>query len=157
MNAQTKIKAARPSPAYDADGYGWAMAQGRFLRERQLDAIDWDNVAEEIETMGRSERSVYRSQLARVLLHMLKWEAQPERRGVSWWLSITNGREEALQALKENPSLKAELQDIHEAALDKARRQAWGETGIPKSVFDAIEISQSDAFHREFSRPESDD
>ncbi len=157
MNAQTKIMAVAPSPAYDSDAYGWAMAQGRFLRERRFDAIDWDNVAEEVETMGRSERSVYRSQLGRVLLHMLKWEAQPERRGVSWWLSITNGREEALQALKENPSLKPELQDIHDTALDKARRQAWGETGIAKSVFDAIEISRSDAFDREFLRPEGED
>ncbi|MEP6785921.1 MAG: DUF29 domain-containing protein [Sphingomonadales bacterium] len=157
MNKPAKIKTSSISPDYDADGYGWAMAQGKLLRERRFDAIDWDNVAEEIETMGRSERGVYRSQLVRVLLHMFKWETQPERRSVSWWLSIVNGREEALQALKENPSLKPELSDIHKAALDKARRQAWAETGIPKSVFDAIEIPQSDAFDREIPRPESDD
>ena len=157
MNKPAKIARTTPSPAYDADGYGWAIAQGKLLRERRFDAIDWDNVAEEIETMGRSERSAYRSQLERVLLHMLKWEAQPERRGVSWWLSITNGREEALQTLSENPSLKPEQFDIHKAALDRARRQAWGETGIPKSVFDAIKISQSDAFERDIPRPEGED
>jgi hypothetical protein len=159
MNKPSSIVADKPAndPDYNKDGYGWAMAQGRLLRERRFDAIDWDNVAEEIETMGRSERSVYRSQLERVLLHMLKWEAQPERRGVSWWLSITNGREEALRALEENPSLKPELQDIHAAALHKARRQAWAETGIPKSIFAAIEISQSEAFDREIPRPEGED
>jgi Domain of unknown function DUF29 len=156
MNKLVSIKPAA-SPAYDKDGYGWAMAQGKLLRERRFEAIDWDNVAEEIETMGRSERSAYRSQLERVLLHMLKWEAQPERRGVSGWLSIMNGREEAQRALIENPSLKPELRGIHAAALDKARRQAWAETGIAKSVFESIDISQSDAFERDMPRPKGDD
>ena len=157
MNKPAKIAAPTVSPDYNADGYGWAMAQGALLRQRQFDAIDWDNVAEEIETVGRSERSAYSSQLVRVLLHMLKWEAQPERRGMSWWLSIMNGRDDALRALRENPSLKPELGDIHQNSLDYARRKAWIESGIARSVFDAIEISPADAFEREFPRSESND
>lgn len=158
MNKPAKIVAEPPidTPDYDRDGYGWAMAQGRLLRERRLDSIDWDNVAEEIETMGRSERSAYRSQLTRVLLHMLKWEAQPERRGKSWWISIMNGRREARRILADNPGLKSLLGDIHAEALADARDQAVVETNLLEQACAAISISQADAFERHFERPEGD-
>jgi Domain of unknown function DUF29 len=158
MNKPSKIVAAQPVayPGYQKDGYGWAMAQGALLRERRFDCIDWDNIAEEIETMGRSERRAYKSQLIRVLIHMLKWEAQPERRGKSWWLSIVNGRKLALEILDENPSLKHDLPDLFTTALESAREDAMNETGLPQSVFDAIDITLADAFDRHYERPEGD-
>ncbi len=158
MNKPVFPVAAEPEayPDYEADGYGWAMAQGALLRQRRFDAIDWDNVAEEIETMGRSERSAYTSQLSRVLIHMLKWEAQPERRGMSWWLSIMNGRFDALHVLEQNPSLKPQLEEMHRSSLAYARKKAAIETAIDEKVFDAIEITQIDAFEMPFARPEGE-
>ncbi len=156
MNAPAKVKRPR-SPDYWRDGYGWALAQAQLLHTRNFSEIDWENVIEEIESMGRSERNRYQSHLAQVMIHMLKWDAQPKRRGKSWWLSIANNRVDALHTLKENPSLKPELARLHSEALAQARKKAALETGIPEAVFDAIEISQTDAFEREFTRPEGDD
>ncbi len=158
MHKPAKIIAAEPLPFpdYHKDGYGWAMAQAAIIRAGRLDSIDWENVAEEIETMGRSERSAYRSHLIQVLIHLLKWDAQPERRGRSWYYSIVNHRDDALLALTENPSLKPELEEILASALKKARRLAAQECEMPQSVFDAMDISLSDAFERPVERPEND-
>ncbi len=158
MNKPAHPVAEKPVayPDYHKDGYGWALAQGKLLRDRRFDAIDWDNVAEEIETMGRSERSVYRSQLIQILIHMLKWEVQPERRGRSWYNSIINHREDALLALSENPSLKPELEVIFAVALKRARRLAAQECNMSQGIFDTINISLNDAFERPFERPEQD-
>jgi Domain of unknown function DUF29 len=155
MNKMVTIKKSA-SPDYDRDGYGWAMAQAALIRAGRIDQIDWENVAEEIESVGRSEKSAYKSQLIRILVHMLKWEAQPERRGKSWWLSIMNGRAEALEALEENPSLKSLQGEIHKSALDFARKRAALETGLDESVFFKIDITQSDVFNRAYRRPEGD-
>lgn len=144
------------APAYHEDAYGWAMAQGRFLRERRFDAVDWDNVAEEIETMGRSERRSLRSNLVQLLLHIIKWDAQPARRGTSWLVSIANHREEALRDLAENPSLQPQLDDIFADALKSARRMAGQQTGLDASVIDRVALTVSDAFDREFEQPDRD-
>ena len=158
MNRPAKITGGKPvdSPDYHADGYGWAMAQAAHIRAGRFASIDWENVAEEIESVGKSERSRYKSHLVQVLIHMLKWDAQPERRGMSWWHSIANGRVDALATLDENPSLKPELEKIHEEAIILARKKAIIETGLDKAIFDKIEISAADAFERNIPRPESD-
>jgi Domain of unknown function DUF29 len=158
MNKPAKIRAAPPLPYpdYHTDGYGWAMAQAAILREGRLDSIDWENVAEEIESVGKQERSEYTSHMIRILAHMIKWEAQPERRGMSWWLSIMNGRDDAERFLKANPSLKPLLDEIHEDALNYARRQATRETNLPRSLVDSISVSLDEAVNREIPRPESD-
>ena len=135
MNAQTKIKAAPPTPAYDADGYGWAMAQGQLLRERQLDSIDWDNVAEEIETMGRSEYDSVESALRVALMHILKWEYQPMLRSRSWAGSITVQLRHFDRRLHKNPGLKAQLEQILADAYHDARYEAAAETGFDIDTF----------------------
>ena len=144
------------APRYEQDVYGWAMAQGAMLRARRFDAIDWDNVAEEIETMGRSERRSLRSNITQIFVHMLKWDAQPERRGRSWYLSIMNHRRQAARDLDENPSLKPYMEDIAVDALEDARFEAAKETGIDKSVFDRLDFAADDAFNRVYAPPEGD-
>lgn len=157
MNAQTKIKATTPSPSYVTDGYGWAMAQSQLLRERHFSGADWDNIIEEIECVGRRERSEYESHLIRVLTHMIKWDAHPERRGISWWLSIMNGRDKAERFLAKNWSLKPHLEEIFTDALRYARRRAAQETGIDRNRIDAVEVTYEDAISKPVPRPESDD
>ena len=158
MNKPAKLFAAPPVayPDYDQDGYGWAMAQASIIRAGRLDSIDWENVAEEIESLGRQERSEYVSHMIRVLLHMIKWELQPNRRGMSWWLSIINGRADAERVLDRNPSLKPMLEDMHQEALRYARRKATAETGIESALVDAVAISRDAATSQEIPRPDGD-
>jgi Domain of unknown function DUF29 len=158
MNKMAKIPAEPPTdyPHYAKDGYGWAMAQAAIIRAGRLDSIDWENVAEEIESVGRSERSRYKNHLIQILIHLLKWEAQPERRGMSWWLSIANGRIDALDTLEDNPSLKPELVKIHDEAMIHARKKAALQMRVDISSIDQIVISRFDAFERDIPRPEGD-
>jgi Domain of unknown function DUF29 len=91
-----------------------------------------------------------------VLQHMIKWEAQPERQCMSWWLSIMNGRDDAERVLGRNPSLKPALDEMHAEALKYARRKATAETGLDARLVEAIAISRDDAMSHEIPRPEGD-
>jgi hypothetical protein len=124
-------------PAYGVDAYGWAMAQADFLRQRRLDAIDWQHVAEEIASIGRSEWRSVESAFRIVLLHRLKWQHQPSHRGRSWRLSITEHLEQFEEELADNPSLGARLDDLRARAYRKARLAAARETGLDMDAFPA--------------------
>ena len=75
---------------YETDFYAWATRQAALLRAGRLDAADIEHIAEEIDSMGRSEKRELVSRLTVVLLHLLKWQYQPALRGNSWRLSIAN-------------------------------------------------------------------
>ena len=123
--------------AYEADFYGWANEQAALLRDGRLDEADIENIAEEIESMGRSEKRELVSRLAVLLTHLLKWRYQPGGRGSSWRASIVVQRRALERHLADNPSLKPRLPQ----ALSDAYRDAvviagdetkLGETGFPQ-------------------------
>lgn len=144
----------RSDPTYEEDGYGWAMHQAALIRAGQTEALDLENIAEEIESVGKSQRKSLQSNLLQIVLHMMKRDAQPERQGRSWFVSINNHREAALDDLAENPSLKPQLDDLVRAAIVRARRRAADETGVPARVFAAIEYSPATVFDREHILPD---
>ncbi|EDZ95698.1 protein of unknown function DUF29 [Limnospira maxima CS-328] len=84
----------------------WIEGTLEQLRDRNYDQVDWENLLEEIEDMSKRERSSLRSNLAMALLHLLKWEFQPELRTGSWAGSITEHRTRILDILEDSPSLK---------------------------------------------------
>ena len=102
---------------HDADFHGWATEQAALLRAGRLADADVANIAEEIESMGRSERRELVSRLAVLLQHLLKWQFQPERRGRSWSATIDIQRELLDIHLRDNPSLRP--------LLEGAMRDAW--------------------------------
>jgi hypothetical protein len=122
-------------PPYETDGYGWAMAQAQLIRERRLELIDWDNVAEEIEGMGKSELRAVVSALRIVLLHRLKWQHQPLYCSRSWANSIAEHLRRFDEDMAANPSLKSRLDDILRDAYRQARYEAAQETGRLPDVF----------------------
>jgi Domain of unknown function DUF29 len=63
---------------YDEDLYQWTIEQGRALRGRTMNALDYDNLAEEIESLGRSDKREIESRLENLIVHLLKWRYQPE-------------------------------------------------------------------------------
>ncbi len=92
---------------YDADFHAWANEQATLLRAGRLSEIDVEHIAEEIETLGRGEKRELVSRLSVLLLHLLKWAHQPERRGKSWELTIKEQRRQLARHLRDNPSLGA--------------------------------------------------
>ncbi|MBK8755173.1 MAG: DUF29 domain-containing protein [Candidatus Competibacteraceae bacterium] len=120
---------------YETDFYQWTQQQAALLRQGQFSQIDAENLAEEIESMGKSDRRAIWSHLTNVLLHLLKWHYQPERRGSSWTESIDNGREQLDWLVKDSPSLRPKLPLFVEDVYPRARRKAANETGLPLSTF----------------------
>ena len=123
------------SEAYETDFYAWAMEQAALLRAGRLDAADIANIAEEIESMGRGERRELVNRLTILLLHLLKWQFQPGFRGPSWSSSIREQRIRLRSHLKDNPSLKAKLEELFAEAYELAVIGAARETGLPEIDF----------------------
>ncbi|MDB6369439.1 MULTISPECIES: DUF29 domain-containing protein [Photorhabdus] len=120
---------------YDSDFYGWTQEQAGLLRSGDLSQLDTENLLEEIEAMGRSERRELRSRLEILLAHLLKWRYQADRRGRSWELTIEEQRDKAIDCLQESPSLKNKLNEHLEKAYIAARRLAEKETLINRNIF----------------------
>lgn len=126
---------------YARDYYTWALEQGRALRERRPDALDWDNLAEELEDLARSDARSLKSQLARLMAHLLKWQlrAAPRKRSKrtanSWRASIEGVRDEIRDLLDESPGLKRLMPELFRKAFPMAVNRAGQETGLAKSVF----------------------
>jgi hypothetical protein len=123
---------------YDQDFYAWANEQATLLRAGKLDQADIENIAEEIESMGRSEKRELINRLAVLLLHLLKWQFQPGLRGNSWRLSIEEQRYRLENHLNDNPSLKAQITQAMRDAYRLALVEAERETGLARSTFPAV-------------------
>jgi hypothetical protein len=117
---------------YEDDVVAWAEEQARLLRERRFDLLDIENLAEEIEDVGKSEHRELASRMAGLLVHLLKWQIQPGRQGASWQVTIRNQRRGVARRLRDTPSLRPRLQDPDwwAAVWDDAIAQAAVETGL---------------------------
>jgi hypothetical protein len=120
---------------YERDFYAWLRDQATQLRARSHNNIDWENLAEEIESVGRSERREIESRLALLILHLLKWQFQPGRRSESWKLSIGEQRTWIPGIIRHSPSLKGYPSRIFASAYEDGQRRAINETGPHPSVF----------------------
>ena len=120
---------------YEHDFYAWANEQAALLRAGNLSVADIEHIAEEIESMGKTEKRELVSRLAVLLLHLLKWRYQPERRSANWEATVIVQRHDLSDHLADNPSLKAQLPAAISRAYSNAAPIAVGETGLPKSTF----------------------
>jgi hypothetical protein len=120
---------------YQSDFYSWTQQQAAFLKARQFKELDFENLIEEIESMGASERKELDSRLIELLLHLLKWQYQPERKGSSWEVSIAKQRDGIDKVLHDNPSLKHQLDKRVADCYVYARRYVAIETQLPKVRF----------------------
>jgi hypothetical protein len=123
------------SDLYDRDFYAWANQQAKALRHATLAELDWQNLAEEIESMGRSEKRELVSRLAVLMSHLLKWRFQPDRQSNSWRLTIREQRLRLNSHLKDNPSLKSKLDEAIAEAYEVALIDVQRETNLPETAF----------------------
>jgi hypothetical protein len=113
----------------------WIQRTSQLLRERRWDEVDVVHLIEELEDLGKSERRAIVSQLVRLLLHLLKWKYQPQRRSDSWLDSITDARTQIQLAIQDSPSLKNYPAEQLETAYQRGRIQAAQQTGLDVSLF----------------------
>jgi hypothetical protein len=121
--------------SYDADFCAWSADQARRLRRLRPERLDWENLAEEIESLGRSDRRAIGSNLKIVLEHLIKWRFQPEKRTASWRDSIDEHRDRILRILDDSPSLSGIPGEILEQEYQRGRRKALRDTGLsPEAI-----------------------
>jgi hypothetical protein len=138
---------------YWDDFYSWLMEQAAHLRSGRWEALDRENLAEEIEGLGREQFNKLESVLRVVLMHMLKWDHQPGRRSRSWVLSIEAQRLELDDLLSDNPGLKPRIAEATARAYRKARIEAANETGLEEHEFpEECPYRWNDIASREFAR-----
>ncbi len=121
--------------AYAADVSAWALEQAGHLRAGRWAEIDVAHLAEEIEALSRAERHALTSALRLILLHMLKWDRQRERRSRSWTVTIRTQRLAVAECLEDSPSLLPERALLMARAYRRARIEAASETGLPERDF----------------------
>jgi hypothetical protein len=123
---------------YRSDFYAWTQEQVSLLRAGNLSLADVEHIVEEIESLGRNEQRQLEDRLIVLLLHLLKWQFQPNFRGNSWRLSIKEQRVKIARHLRKNPSLKALLEETITDAYGDALIGAERETGLPEQTFPAV-------------------
>lgn len=120
---------------YQIDFNTWTNQTAQLLREGRWAEVDTEHLIEEVEDLGKRDRRAVTSQLIRLLLHLLKWQYQPERRSDSWLDSITDARVQIDLAFEDSPSLRNYLREQVETSYQRACRQASQQTRIDISAF----------------------
>jgi Domain of unknown function DUF29 len=117
------------SAVYELDFQSWANRQAEALRSRDSEVLDWEHLAEEIESMAASQQRELTSHLKTLLTHSLKWQWESDQRSFSWKNSIENARDEISDLLEQSPSLKTKIAGALPKAYKRAIRQAANEMG----------------------------
>ncbi len=129
---------ATDGPGYEVDFCAWSEEQGRRLRTLRIPGLDFENLAEEIESLSRSDKRRIKSRLAVLLLHLLKWRYHPARSGQSWLQTIREQRREIESLLEESPSVRPLIAGFVTAQYRRAVADAPGETGLAPGLFPPV-------------------
>ena len=121
---------------HDRDLYSWAVDQAALLRAGRITEADALNIAEELDDVGNEQYDKLESALRVIVLHLLKWDHQPERRSRSWYGSIAVHRKHVSKVLRKNPGLKSVLDEAVAEAYEVARIEAATQTGLEQERFD---------------------
>ncbi|WP_250124225.1 DUF29 domain-containing protein [Chroococcidiopsis sp. CCMEE 29] len=122
---------------YEKDFVAWSDEQAMLLEQERFDELDLIHLIEEVRDLGRRERDAIESQLERLLLHLLKWQYQPQLKGSSWDISIKDARRQIKKLCRKYPVLVKHIQNentFYECYLN-AREAAADETGLPIATF----------------------
>lgn len=127
----SKVAAKPPTnDLYESDFYVWTQEQARLLRERRWDDLDLENLIDEVESVGRSDKREIESRLAILIAHLLKWKFQPGGRGNSWRNTISEQRRRLAMIVDDSPSLGSYLKKEAIESYRAARLKAADQTGI---------------------------
>jgi Domain of unknown function DUF29 len=123
------------APGYEEDFVAWLEDQARHARRGEIDALDLDNIAEELDGMARSDRREIRNRLTVLLAHLLKSSARPGRPSASWLGTIAEQRDQIAILLEDSPSLRGYPSEIIGRCYPSARRNAARQMRMRESVF----------------------
>lgn len=122
---------------YETDFHAWGRQQAQAIAAREIQALDLDNLIDEVESVGRSQRAAIESHLRVLIIHLLKFRCQPERATVSWRITLRNQRLSIERLVRRSPSLADFPARVLCEAYADAVRGAAQEMGLPESAFPA--------------------
>jgi hypothetical protein len=130
---------------YEQDFYAWTQEQAALLRAGAWQDLDVDHIAEELDTLGRSEKRALESDLEVLLVHLLKWQHQPDYReeSHSWYDTIVEHRSRILRLLRDNPSLRPQVPALVAEVYLTACTRALGQISrgtLPKRVLSKLSL-----------------
>lgn len=128
----------RTGAGYDADFFQWTQNTAEMIRQGRLAEVDLEHVAEEIEDMGKRDRREVRSHLGVLIMHLLKWEHQPELRTPSWRSTIVEQRMQIQLIIQDSPSLRRLPSDELAGTYKHAVKQASTQTGLSDDRFPSV-------------------
>jgi hypothetical protein len=139
-SADTLSAEASLSTLYQQDYQVWLEKTANLLRCQSFDLLDLENLIDEIEDMGKSQKEAIESNLTILLMHLLKYQYQPQKRidSQSWRYTIVEHRRRLIRALKKNPSLKNYWEAVFEECYQDARQDAKTETQLPLNTFPEV-------------------
>lgn len=128
-------KIEKPKALYDRDFVAWADEQALMLEQKRWNELDLVNLIEEVRDLGNRHRDALEGQLTRLLMHLLKWQYQPEKRSNSWLLSIKDARRQIAKLIRKHPVLGIYLEKAFLECYLEAKEIAADETSLPIDTF----------------------
>ena len=132
------------SNLYETDYNQWIQETVQKLRNRNFNDVDWDNLIEEIESMGKNDKRALLSLLTRLLEHLLKlsyWESEKQRSGNHWAAEIVNFRSQIQTRLEDSPSLRPQLEEMYAKVYPVAIKSVSKLFSLPEDAH--ISLSQA--------------
>lgn len=123
---------------YEKDFNHWLETMANCLKENKLDELDFENLAEEIQSIKHIEQGIIRENLETILIHLLKWKYQPETWSNSWRLMIDQSRKKIYQCFLKSPSLQQYFHGVLAECYHHARKMVAIETGTDLEIFPEI-------------------
>ncbi|PZD73091.1 hypothetical protein C1752_02832 [Acaryochloris thomasi RCC1774] len=133
----TQISTTAHQQIYETDFVEWVDRAAELLKQGNFSELDIEHLVEEVEDLGRSQRQALKSNLRILLIHLLKWQYQSDKRSSSWISTVNEHRDRIYDLLEDSPSLRNRLLEDFAKTYTQARKRAASETGLDISKFPA--------------------
>ncbi len=131
----TQLQSNSLKTLYDTDFHLWLESNINLLKNGKLNQLDLDNLIEELESMGKSNKSALKSNLVILLMHLLKHKYQKDKRSNSWKFTIREHRHRLQDSFTDSPSLRRYFNEVFNQSYQRSRQYASDETGLPLNTF----------------------
>ena len=135
---------------YDRDFNLWIEQVKQRIQARNFDNMDWDNLLEEIDDMGKSQKRSLESYLELLVAHILKlkyWESEKNRNYKHWKVEVNNFRNRIKRLLRQNPSYQKYMAEVYPDIFQDTVKSWRIEFDIPDNSFVELErVMQEDYF-----------
>jgi len=139
MNQDLQFQSiSNTSKLYEQDFYLWLQITAKLLKEKQLELVDFDNLIEEIESMGRSEKKELKSRFTTLIEHLLKikyWQSEKANNARGWRQTIVEQRRQIEYLLEDSPSLRGLLAELLSECYVNARKDILKKYELEAKLF----------------------